>query len=314
MSVVIEVAPGIRRLTFALPLGIDHVHCYLVRRETGGWMLVDTGLGLPDAGERWERALAELAEPVELIFVTHFHPDHVGGAAVVAELTGAPVLQGRLDHGQCVRAWGSPDARGQSVQHSLEQGMPRDEAEAAADYHDRLAAAVQFLPDPRLVDPGDSVDGWDVLHLPGHADGHLALLRDGVLVVGDALLGDITPNVGIYPGSSPDPLADYLASLECIAKLVPRLALPGHGPAIQDPANRAAETLGHHRERLEDALTSLDSRPQTAYEVSLALFPDALQPPLRRMALAESLAHLEHLARRGQIERVAGGPATTYRR
>ena len=42
-----------------------------------------------------------------------------------------------------------------------------------------------------------------MLHLPGHADGHLALLRDGVLVAGDALLGGITPNVGLWPASAP---------------------------------------------------------------------------------------------------------------
>ena len=50
---------GIRRLTFPLPLGIDHVHCYLLP-GSDGWTLVDTGLGLPDAAERWEPVLADL--------------------------------------------------------------------------------------------------------------------------------------------------------------------------------------------------------------------------------------------------------------
>jgi len=44
-----EVAPGIRRVTLPQPLGVDHVHCYLLRGETG-WTLVDTGVGDPGAG------------------------------------------------------------------------------------------------------------------------------------------------------------------------------------------------------------------------------------------------------------------------
>ena len=84
--------PGVFRVTFAIPFGIDHVHCYLVASDDG-WTVVDTGLGLPDAREQWERVLDGI--DVARIFITHFHPDHVGGAADVAELTGAPVLAGR---------------------------------------------------------------------------------------------------------------------------------------------------------------------------------------------------------------------------
>ena len=51
----------------------------------------------------------------------------------------------------------------------------------------------------------------------GHADGHRALLRDGILVAGDTLMQSITPNVGLYPDSRPDPLGDYLRPLERIA-------------------------------------------------------------------------------------------------
>ena len=43
------------------------------------------------------------------IFVTHFHPDHVGAAADVAELTGAPVHQGELDYAQCELVWGNAE-------------------------------------------------------------------------------------------------------------------------------------------------------------------------------------------------------------
>src|SRR5688500_18553133 len=101
-----ELDSGIRRVTFALPLGIDHVHCYLLPGTDGEWTVVDTGLGLPDAPDRWRALLADLGGPVGRIVITHFHPDHIGASADVSELTGAPVLQGREDYEQCLRVWG----------------------------------------------------------------------------------------------------------------------------------------------------------------------------------------------------------------
>jgi len=51
------VEKGVRRLTFALPFGIDHVHCYLLRSSSGGWILVDTGLGSRTRRRKWRPVL-----------------------------------------------------------------------------------------------------------------------------------------------------------------------------------------------------------------------------------------------------------------
>src|SRR5436190_941602 len=71
-----ELPGGIRRLTFPLPMGIRHVHCYLLPGDDG-WTLVDTGLGVPQGQERWG-AVGQVARVV----VTHFHPDHAGTAEI----------------------------------------------------------------------------------------------------------------------------------------------------------------------------------------------------------------------------------------
>ena len=307
-----EAAEGIWRLTFALPLGIDHVHCYLLRTGENRWTVVDTGLGLPDAQERWRSALERVGGRVERIVVTHFHPDHVGAAAPLAELTGAPVHQGELDYAQCVRAWGDGRSPERFFAYMREHGMPADHAESMRSEGDRLAAWVRFAADPEPLVPGEEVDGWEVLHLPGHADGHLALLRHGVLIAGDALLATISPNVGLYPDSRPDPLGDYLESLARIVELAPRVAFAGHGDAIDDPAGRARELIEHHGERLDDTRIALDGTPRTAYEVSLVLFPDPLPRGLRRFALAETRAHLEYLTLRDRAVRVEDGRVTAY--
>ena len=291
---MVELEPGVRRVTFALPLGIDHVHCYLLRARDGSWTVVDTGLGLPDARERWKAILRGLDAPVRRIVVTHFHPDHVGAAADVRELANAPVHQGRLDYRQCVAAWGS-ERPSRLPSYLRTHGMPEDELETLGRESAALRQFVRFAPDPEPLEPGTSFDGWEVLHLPGHADGHLALLRHDVLIAGDALLDAISPNVGLYPDSRPDPLAAYLSSLARIAELAPRVAYAGHGKPIQDPALRAGELVEHHRQRLELTLGAVAGGPRTAYDASLVLFADPLPPALRRFAVAETRAHLEHL-------------------
>jgi glyoxylase-like metal-dependent hydrolase (beta-lactamase superfamily II) len=288
-----EVAEGIVRVTFPLPLGIDHVHCYLLRGGDG-WTLVDTGLGLPGAEERWSAVLEAVDGPVARIVITHGHPDHVGDAAAVAELTGARVYQGRVDHAKCVEVWENPDWPQRTAEHFLAHGMPEDDVRAGRAQSEFVARMIHLPNGPELLDPGDVVDGWRVEYLPGHADGHIALFRDGTMIAGDVLLLGITPVVGLYPGGRPDPLGDYLGSLATVAELGPSIAFAGHGAPIADPAGRAEEIVEHHRIREELAEAALARGADTAYDVSLALFGD-LSPEQRRFAVAESLAHLEHL-------------------
>ena len=307
-----EMESGVRRVTFALPLGIDHVHCYLLARADGAWIAVDAGLGLPDATERWASALAGLDGTIARIVITHFHPDHVGAAAELAALTGAPVHQGAEDYEQCLRAWGGPRRSERMPDDLRANGVPEAEIAVFREQSAALGRMVHFVREPELLAEGDSLDGWQVLELPGHADGHLGLHRDGVLIAGDALLATITPNVGLYPDSRPDPLGDYLASLERIVELAPRVAYGGHGEAIADPVGRARELIAHHHDRLEQAGGALDGDGRTAYELSFALWPEPLSPALRRFALAETRAHLEYLVQRDHALRRDGDGRVRY--
>jgi glyoxylase-like metal-dependent hydrolase (beta-lactamase superfamily II) len=305
-----ELPGGIRRLTFPLPLGIRHVHCYLLPGEDG-WTLVDTGLGLPGAEERWA-PLRQLDGPVARIVVTHFHPDHVGGAEDVSELTGAPVLQGERDHEQSERVWGRPDWSERLADYLSANGLPEDAAAELRPEAATFGPFIRYARDPEPLVEGDEVDGWRVVELPGHADGHLCLLRDGVLVAGDHLLGAITPTVGLYPDSRPDPLGDYLASLQRTIELEPRFALPGHGDPLEDPVSRAREIIEHHRRRLDETAAALGAEPKNGYEVSVALFGPDLDASNRRFALAEALAHLERLVLEGRARRAGDGGNVSY--
>lgn len=307
-----DVLPGVRRITLAQAVGMDHVHCYLLRGPDG-WTLVDTGLGVPGAAATWRGLVAGLDAPLVRVVITHMHVDHIGAAAAVAPLAAGPVLQGRLDRHQAAVAYGAPEAERANGawprslrDHATAHGMPEADA-SAVEAAWRAMAALARPAAAEVVEPGDRVDGWEVVALPGHADGHIGLLRDGVLVGGDALLPDVSPTIGVWPGCDPDPLALYLDTLERIAHLRPRVVLPGHGEPVADPAARARETAAHHRDRLDRAEAALADAPRSAYEVSRTLWPADLDPGHRSFAVAEALAHLERLARTGRAEHTVGG-------
>jgi glyoxylase-like metal-dependent hydrolase (beta-lactamase superfamily II) len=290
---------GLLRATLSLPMPPGHVHVYLIRGDAG-WTAVDTGLGLPDTAARWIGIVAELDGPLARIVITHFHPDHLGAGADVEALTGASVHQGELDYQQSERVWGSADWPERIAVWMERHGTPPPIARQVLEQGRLASLFIHYAHAPELLRDGDVVDGWRVLDLPGHADGHIGLERDGVLVAGDHLLPDISPAVGRYADGRPDPLGAYLASLQRTVELAPELALPGHGEPIEDPAGRARELIAHHRERLDATVAALADEPRTAYEVSLKLFPADLDPSGRRFAVAETLAHLERLLGEGR--------------
>jgi glyoxylase-like metal-dependent hydrolase (beta-lactamase superfamily II) len=203
--------------------------------------------------------------------------------------------------------WGPGWSPQRLVAHWIESGLPADQIDDVIAESTRLGAGIGYAESPHLLDPGDEVDGWHVELLRGHADGHIALFRDDVKIAGDTIIEGITPAIGLYPNARPDPLADYFVTLGRIEELAPRVAYAGHHAPFLDPAARAREIREHHAERLAAATAALDVRPRTAYEVSLALFPQDLPSTERRFAIAESLAHLEYLAAQGEVARNAGG-------
>ncbi len=308
---ITDLGEGVYRITHPLPFALDHVHCYAVS-DGGGWTIVDCGLGTPGAVDRWREALEDLgAAHVARIVITHHHPDHLGASAALAELTGAEVVQGALDAVVTRRVWGPPRDLAGFERYLCELGMPAEVASAATANED--AIPVKAAEPSRVVDEGDRIDlggePFQILVLPGHAEGHIALLgeRSGRLFGGDVLLAGITPNIGRWNALSDDPLSAYFRTLERIAELEPAIVYPGHREPITDPARRAAEIREHHRIRLDQHWSALREGAESPYEVSLRVWGDGLSAPDQRFALTEASAHLVRLAREGRAEEGSPG-------
>lgn len=314
---VAPVAESTWQLKLPVPFPLRFVSVYLVEGNDG-WTLVDAGYDYPPAHVAWESgattAGCDLAQEVVRIVVTHFHPDHVGAARWLGEKTGAPVCMMEREIPFARKLWGSSDA-GPFAEYLIRHGMPQAAARATA-------AVVRYplpLPEEMVpIRPGEKLVVGEgavrVIHVPGHADNQIVLHDEarGILFAADHLLLGITPNIGLWPESEPNPLARYLESLEDMRDLGADLVLPGHGPVFHDLDGRIRELMFHHEERLETMRREISDRPKTPYEVSRIVFRGTLTEHQRCFALAETLAHLDHLALQGRAQRTEK-EAVTFR-
>ena len=171
---------------------------------------------------------------------------------------------------------------------------------------------VQPVQATALLTEGDRLEAgetFEVLLLPGHADGHIVLLglETGRLLGGDVLLAEITPNVGRWEDTAHDPLGRYLETLARVERLAPPVVYPGHGPVITDAPGRAREIARHHEERLVATQRALERGAATAYDVACSLWPDERGLHEQRFALVESISHLERLCVEGRARETSPG-------
>jgi glyoxylase-like metal-dependent hydrolase (beta-lactamase superfamily II) len=137
-------------------------------------------------------------------------------------------------------------------------------------------------------------------HSPEHACLYCPELK--VFVSGDQVLPKITSNVSVYPTEpDADPLADWLDSLARLKTVVPDdvLVLPSHNSPFRGLHERCDVLIQSH----VDGLTRLEgllAAPRRAIDVFPALFSRPITPGVLFMATGETIAHLNHLARRGR--------------
>jgi glyoxylase-like metal-dependent hydrolase (beta-lactamase superfamily II) len=273
--------------------------------------LIDTGINTPEARVALQEALQQLGlsiKQVQRVIVTHHHPDHCGLAGWIQAQSGAQILMHELDLGRGAALWDHWDKWIEGyLEHLTKHGMPNEQQGTAK--REMQTTRRQILPaaSETKLEVGERITlserSFEVLWLPGHADGHIGLWdsQTKLLIAADAILEGITPNIGLWADSRPDPLGDYLKTLQCIADLEATRAVIGHhGPIMYHVSARAHELQNHHTEVL-DVCCNLE-RPMTAFEVSFIIFPRELPEAMRRFAMVETLAHLEHLRLRGVLE------------
>lgn len=300
-------------ITLPTPFAVGPVNAYLIPGRP--LTLFDCGPRTPEAREALERGLAAFGHGVadiEQLVISHAHVDHFGLAGDLTARTGMRVIA----HQQAQPWLDDYDAEWERrIEYYRERfpalGLPPAVVEAAAIATEKFKFFGTCVPVHRAVVDGDVVRAgdrdWHVLHTPGHTAGAICLYEpeSGVLLSGDHLLRDISTNALLEPAprGSGEPLRSlvvYMTSLDRIAALPVRLALPGHGPAIDDHRSIIRQRWEHNRERQERILALIDGRPSTAYEVCSRLFP-RLSPGEMFLGISETYGHLEVLVEDGRL-------------
>ena len=333
---ITEVAPGILRLQLPIALpGLGHVNTYALE-DGNGFALVDPGLPGPVS---WQALLDRMAAAdipmrrVHHVIVTHSHPDHFGGAGMLAQESGADVVASSW-----FRTWFDPKEEAGEPQLDLRKNDEDEDAFLARFEHPtpwggdagklKAAERASFLarrkevrtwfapprPSVHLDDADRLVLGareWVAVHTPGHTNDHLCLFdaASGVLISGDHVLPSITPHIsGLVEG---DPLRAYLDSLDKVDTVrgVTNV-LPAHGHPFTDLAGRVDAIKAHHDERLELLRVA-------SHELGWANVTQLMRRLFRErswghMAESETFAHLEHLRLMGQADRREEGGYLLY--
>jgi glyoxylase-like metal-dependent hydrolase (beta-lactamase superfamily II) len=309
---VSPVAEGVHQLKLPVPFPLKFIASYLIE-DRDGWTVIDPGFDYPPAREAWERGAATLGMSLEdgiaRVIVTHLHPDHIGLARWLEERSGAPVwmLEGEIENAR--RVWDPERGPEAFVRYLLRNGMDLQTAEPTAG---SIRLGIRVPERLNALRAGEEIElgGGEarVLHTPGHSDFHFVLHdeRRRLLFGGDQLLLKITPNIGLWTYTAPRPLQRYLDSIRGLRGLEVDLVFPGHGPLFHDLDGRIDELVLHHEERLDVMHEALGEEPATPFEIARRVFADELTSHQLRFALAETLAHLEHLEGQGRAERLEG--------
>jgi glyoxylase-like metal-dependent hydrolase (beta-lactamase superfamily II) len=311
------VAPGIKWLRMPLPFALNHINLWLVE-DGEGWAAVDTGVGLPNVREAWERVFARELEgrPLTRVIVTHFHPDHIGNAGWLTERWGVELwcTQGEWLSAQLVLRSGNGAEFERRLSHYRRHGLGEPAIESFRRRGNHYPGLVPSLTaEFRRVLDGDAIRiggrRWEVLTVYGHAPEHACLWdRDGdVLISGDQVLPKITTNVSVWPDQPrANPLQLYLDSLGRFEPMPSRtLVLPSHGLPFRGLHARLQALRTHHDARLAETLGAL-TEPRSGAELIPVLFRRELDIHQLGFAIGEVVAHLHALEARGAVARTTG--------
>jgi glyoxylase-like metal-dependent hydrolase (beta-lactamase superfamily II) len=313
---VVEVADGILWLSTPLPFaGLRQINLWLLA-DGDGWTMVDCGYGNAPARAVieaiWASALG--GKPITRLVITHFHPDHAGNSAWIAQRWN---LLPYMTQGEWFAAnIALRDDRETQIERRVAffraHGLDPTRIEVFRTGAVLYSAGVELPPAFSRIAAGDVLtiggESWEILIGEGHSPEHAALYCPArkILISGDQILPTITTNISVWPTEPEgDPLGLFLASGARFARRLDRatLILPSHRRPFRNVHARLAQLAHHHEERL-DLILRATGTETTAADLISVLFSRALDGHQMGFAMGEAIAHLNHLVTRGVMERV----------
>lgn len=304
---------------------LQALNSYLIKGQER-FLIIDTGMNRKECMHSMLSGLEEL--DVDLgktdFFITHMHADHLGLLENLSTET-SKIYINEMEASVLISIGKRPEESFRELcSFYLSHGFPKDELRRAVESHPgfRFGPNLQTdfcgLKEGNIIDVGDY--SFKCIETPGHSPGHMCLYeaKKKVLLSGDHILFDITPNITQWPEME-NPLKEYLASLEKVYALDVDLVLPGHRSILGDHRSRITELKEHHKRRLNEVISALERGSKTAWEVapfltwnikvsSWELFPSVQ----KWFALGETIAHLSYLEEEGRVRRQERNKKVVY--
>jgi glyoxylase-like metal-dependent hydrolase (beta-lactamase superfamily II) len=318
-----EVARSLFRVEVPIPKNpLQSINSYFIK-SADRTLIVDTGMNLPESRQALAEAIRKLHIDLNKtdFFITHLHADHLALALQLATRTSKLYLnRTEFDLISAPNGW--------EIYHDfyLKYGFPRSELEASEKDHPARTMKREMMDYFTVVDESQPLEtgnySFRCISTPGHSPGHICLYEpvEQILISGDHILFDITPNVNSWPMME-NALREYLLNLDKVLPLEVKLVLPGHRRIQTNHRKRIQELKEHHRERADEVLAILDRGETNAYQLAPLMswdvsykswkeFPDAQ----KWFAVGEALAHLKYLEGEGEIRsRVEDGVTRYFR-
>lgn len=310
----LELAPGLLWLRARLPYGLDHINIYLVA-DGKGWAVIDTGLGDTSTREMWEALLDGPLAKYQLtrVFVTHFHPDHVGLAGWLTERFGLALSMPRSEYLYSVVLRSTLPGRDSDLYrrfyqaHGLAENLIDEVLSIGHEYLHRttdLPTSYTRLEHSQEISIGDR--SLLVITGGGHSSEQAMFYckNERLFFSADQVIARISPNISISPiEPHADPLRAYLQSLNSLIKDVSPdvLVLPGHGLPFRGLHERLNMLIAHHRDRCDTIQAACRLIPQSASDLLSVVFKRQLDAHQTGFAFGEVLAHINYMHQRGDL-------------
>lgn len=324
-----RVLPGLWRLRLTLPLpGVPHCNAWAIQ-SGDGIVLVDCGMheaataDQPSSMAQLENALAQVnlrLEQVRHLVITHAHSDHWGQAGPVIDRSGAELWM-HPDHAHSTEPGRDPEAAlARLLEIGRQSGVPEDALQTYTARRREMPSGVARFVDPdhdlvEGVEIATDLGSWHVYETPGHAPSHVCLHQPErrILICGDHLLGRVT--LYFDYGWTPDPIDEFVRSLDKVDRLDARLALSGHGRPFTDVHGHVSATrelVTEQLARTHDAVIAAGPEGSTALQAARVVFGDLFTSQTAPWLLNETLCFLTHLSRTGEIALEDGDPAQSW--
>lgn len=298
---IANLLPGVWRIRLPFHAELNHVNVHLLKQGEA-FVLVDCGFGSSAAFQVLEASLTQLGvewKHIREIVLTHGHPDHMGLAGRILDLSGARLAMHPREVNFLARV-ADASAQPQLLDSKLRDwGAPLQQVDRVIDAYLGVRAEFRHLTPDRALMDGALIESdagiWEAIHTPGHSPGHVCLFNpeQRTLISGDHVLGKITPHIAWSEES--DLLEEFLASQQSIGRLAADSVLPSHGDPFGGLSSRTTEIVEHHELRCRLIQRAQDEGARTAHDITRVLWRDELSPFQYRFAMYEVMAHLKYM-------------------